>query len=112
LAADRGTSFLPIVVAQGFFVGALAVAVSKTQAIIPNSSMYINVEAHSIAFSSLYFWIIPAVFLGAMIGVSQTENSIHDTLKHLQEDLRNDATTVPRHSLSKIQLPEVPFSFH
>jgi hypothetical protein len=101
-------------VAQGFFVGALGVAVSKTQAIIPNSSMYINVEAHSIAFSSLYFWIIPAVFLGAVIGVSQTEKSIRDTLVHLREDFANNAKELSKANnisppLPSIKLPEAHF---
>jgi hypothetical protein len=90
LAADRATAFLPIMAAQGFFVGALAIAVSKTTAITSTSSLFVNVEAHSIAFSALYFWIIPAVFLSAMIGVSQTEKSIGRILEDLRTALSNE----------------------
>jgi hypothetical protein len=90
--------------AQGFFVGALAVAVSKTTAITSTSSLFVNVEAHSIAFSALYFWIIPAVFLSAMIGVSQTEKNISRILENLP--------TAPSHEIgpndTHIRLPNVP----
>ena len=44
-------------------------------------------EAHSIAFSALYFWIIPIVFVGSIIGVSQTEAAIPRILKRFQVDL-------------------------
>ena len=44
-------------------------------------------EAHSIAFSALYFWIIPIVFVGSIIGVSQTEAAIPRILKCFQVDL-------------------------
>ena len=44
-------------------------------------------EAHSIAFSALYFWIIPAVFLGSIIGVSQTEAAIPRILRRFQVDV-------------------------
>ena len=44
-------------------------------------------EAHSIAFSALYFWIIPAVFLSSIIGVSQTEAAIPRILRRLQIDV-------------------------
>ena len=87
LAADRATAFLPIITAQVFFVGALAVAVFKTATITATSSINVSVEAHSIAFSSLYFWIIPAVFLASVIGVSQTQESIPRTLKALKTSL-------------------------
>ena len=46
-------------------------------------------EAHSIAFSALYFWIIPAVFLGSIIGVSQTEAAIPRILRRLQTDIES-----------------------
>jgi hypothetical protein len=66
--------------------------------------MYINVEAHSIAFSSLYFWIIPAVFLGAIIGVSQTKESIPSILRDLENDFGG------RGFLRSMPLPEAPFA--
>lgn len=45
-------------------------------------------EAHSIAFSAQYFWIIPAVFLGSTIGVSQTEAAIPRILRRFQVDIQ------------------------
>ena len=60
-------------------------------------------EAHSIAFSALYFWIIPIVFVGSIIGVSQTEAAIPRILKRFQGDLdRLDLTNeieMPNESL-------------
>ena len=44
-------------------------------------------EAHSIAFSALYFWLIPAVIFGAVIGVSQTAAAIPCDLRRFQKDL-------------------------
>jgi hypothetical protein len=72
--------------AQGFFIGALGVAVFKTATITSTSSVFINVEAHSIAFSALYFWIVPAVFLSSVIGVSQTKSSIPRILNNFARD--------------------------
>jgi hypothetical protein len=101
LAADRATAFLPITTAQGIFVGALAVAVSKTATITSTSSLFVNVEAHSIAFSALYFWIIPAIFLSSVIGVSQTEGTIPRILKDFRAAFTTDSI------LNDIKLPEV-----
>ncbi|MCJ1404091.1 hypothetical protein MMC11_007316, partial [Xylographa trunciseda] len=91
LAADRTTKFFPVIVAQGFFIGTVAIAVGRTEsaAEIPNPSTYINIEAHSIAFTALYFWIIPAVVLASVIGASQTENSIPRILQRFQTDIEN-----------------------
>ncbi|KAF8848986.1 hypothetical protein BDZ45DRAFT_697930 [Acephala macrosclerotiorum] len=86
LIADRATAFLPIWTAQALFIAAIAVAIAKTASITAASSIFINVEAHSIAFSALYFWIIPAVFLSSAIGVSQTEGSIPRILNQLADD--------------------------
>ena len=44
-------------------------------------------EAHSIAFSALYFWIIPAVFISSIIGVSQTEAAIPRILRRFEVDV-------------------------
>ncbi|KAL8869000.1 MAG: hypothetical protein Q9174_004600 [Haloplaca sp. 1 TL-2023] len=91
LAADRSTKLLPIIVAETLFIGAIAVALGKSASGAKKASssdtVFINVEAHSTAFSALYFWILPAVFLGALIGVSQTENAIPRILKRFQVDL-------------------------
>ena len=96
LAADRSTNFLPIIVAQGFFVGAIAVAIAKITANTSSTSFFINVEAHSIAFSALFFWILPAVFLSSIIGVSQTKNAVPRILKRFQTDFN--------HELSKAEI--------
>ena len=91
LAADRSTKLLPIAVALVFFIGAVGIAIFRTAAAAKNSAtsdtVFINVEAHSIAFSALYFWIIPAVFLSSIIGVSQTEAAIPRILRRFQVDL-------------------------
>ncbi|KAL8644232.1 MAG: hypothetical protein Q9226_007867, partial [Calogaya cf. arnoldii] len=92
LAADRSTKLLPIIVAEILFIGAIAVAMGKTASIAKRSAssetVSVNVEAHSTAFSALYFWILPfAVFLGALIGVSQTKEAIPRILRRFQIDL-------------------------
>ena len=88
LAADRATKSLPIVVAQCFFISSVGIAIFRTAAAADSSAasdtVFINVEAHSIAFSALYFWIIPAVFLSSIIGVSQTEAAIPRILKRFE----------------------------
>lgn len=91
LAADRATKSVTIVVAQCIFIATVAIAIFRTAAAADSSvssgTVFINVEAHSIAFSALYFWIIPAVFLSSIIGVSQTEIAIPRILKRLETDL-------------------------
>lgn len=91
LAADRSTKFLPIIVAQVFFIGAVGIAIFRTAAAAganaSSDTIFINVEAHSIAYSAQYFWIIPAVFLGSIIGVSQTEAAIPRILRRFQVDI-------------------------
>ena len=57
---------------------------TASSASISSDTVYINVEAHSIAYSALYFWIIPAVILSSVIGVSQTEASIPRILRLIQ----------------------------
>jgi len=79
-------SAVPAIVAQAFYVGSRGIAFGRTAAASAgaNPTTFINVEAHSIAFSALYFWIIPAVFLASIIGVSQTENAIPRILQQFQ----------------------------
>lgn len=60
---------------------------SAAKKIASSDTVFVNVEAHGTAFSALYFWILPAVFLGALIGVSQTEAAIPRILKRFQVDL-------------------------
>ena len=111
LAADRSTKFLPIIVAQTFFIGAVAIAVFRTAsaagASASSGTIFINVEAHSIAFSALYFWIIPAVWLSSVIGVSQTEAAIPRILRRFQTDIEHlnlpNQLELPNASLNDIQ---------
>ena len=56
-----------------------------------NNQVFINIEAHSIAFTALYFWVIPLVILGSVIGVSQTKAAIPRILKRFQAELPSDA---------------------
>ncbi|KAG4438394.1 hypothetical protein IFR05_006100 [Cadophora sp. M221] len=90
LAADRSTKFLPIAVAESFFIGSIAVAYGRTRqsAAGTNAQTFINIEAFSVAFSALYFWIIPAVFLSSVVGVSQTENAIPRILERFRDDVK------------------------
>lgn len=105
LAADRSTKFLPIIVAQCFFVGGIAIAIAKITSNTSSTSFFINVEAHSIAFSALYFWILPAVFLSSVIGVSQTQDAIPRILRQFQEGLERKLLTLspmfPNHVLDR-----------
>ncbi|KAK3170364.1 hypothetical protein OEA41_009751 [Lepraria neglecta] len=89
LAADRATTSLPIIVAQCFFIGAVGIAVGRTASAARASSdnIFVNVEAHSIAYSALYFWVIPAVFVSSVIGVSRTKANIPRILKDFQAGL-------------------------
>ena len=89
MAADRATKFLPIITALTIFIGAVGIAIGKTaSAGAFSETIFINVEVHGIAISALYFWVIPAVFLSSVIGVSQTQAAIPRILRRLQEDLR------------------------
>lgn len=110
LAADRSTKFLPIVVAQIFFIGAVGIAIFRTAASAGKNGLsdtvFINVEAHSIAFSALYFWIIPAVFLSSIIGVSQTEAATPRILRRFQVDL--DHLDLPKDHLGQAQKVRMP----
>lgn len=91
-------------VAQGFFVGAVGVAIGKAASNTSSTSIFVNVEAHSIAFSALYFWLIPAVFLSSIIGVSQTENAVPRILGRFQSGLNQElgerSFTLPNHLLA------------
>ena len=64
-------------------------------------------EAHSIAFSAQYFWIIPAVFLGSIVGVSQTEAAIPRILRRFQVDVVR--LTLPN-EIPLITLPNACFA--
>lgn len=109
LAADRATKFLPIITALSIFIGAVGIAIGKTaSAGAFSQTIFINREAHGIASSSLYFWVIPAVFLSSVIGVSQTQAAIPRILRRMQDDLRllslpqQEGTEAPNKDLGKL----------
>lgn len=77
----------------------IALALVKTVA-DDGTTLLINVEVHSIAFSALYFWILPAVFLSSIIGTSQTQNSMPSILHSFRVVLT--AQLPPR----QVKLPE------
>ncbi len=91
LAAARSKKFLPVIVAQTFFIGNVVVAVIRTKSTAegPNPQSYINIETYSIAFTALYFWVISAVTLTSVIGTSQTANSIPNILQEFCLSLSN-----------------------
>jgi hypothetical protein len=71
-----------MIVAQTIFVSAIGIAFAhvKSAASGDNPTTFINIEVLSIAFSAQYFWIIPAVFLSSIIGVSQTQRAVPNIL--------------------------------
>ena len=97
LAADRATKSVIIIVLQCIFIASVGVALLRTAAAADSSAssdtVFINVEAHSIAFSAQYLWIIPAVILASIIGVSQTEAAIPNILRRLKDDLNEKCMT-------------------
>jgi hypothetical protein len=82
LAADRSTKFLPVIVAQAFFISSVVIAIVRTKGLAkgPNPQTYIDIEMYSIGFTALYFWVISTITLTSVIGTSQTANSIPDIL--------------------------------
>ncbi|KAI9764041.1 MAG: hypothetical protein M1840_008917 [Geoglossum simile] len=84
LAADRVTKFFPVAIALCLFISSITIAIARLSSSPSNPINPITVEAHSIAFSALYFYIITAVFLSSMIGASQSEKSIPRILKTLR----------------------------
>lgn len=92
LAADRGTAVQPIFVANVLFMLSVLLAFIRTFSAAHQSasdlSVFVNIEAHSIAYSALYFWVISVTLLGGLIGTSQTRDSIPRILAKFEIDLR------------------------
>lgn len=107
LAADRSTKFLPMIVAQIIFIGAVALALFRAIASAGDNAqgdaLYDKLQAHSIALSAQYFWIMPAVFLSSVIGVSQTEAAIPRILRRFQKDLDSMQLQMPNDGLEDVQ---------
>jgi hypothetical protein len=85
---------LPIVYGLFLFIQAFGFAFYKTNQSEKASLQYpngkwVNIEAHSIAFSALLLWLIPAVYFSSIIGVSQMDEEIPRKLEHFQKQLKN-----------------------
>ncbi|KAK3339926.1 hypothetical protein B0T25DRAFT_618629 [Lasiosphaeria hispida] len=87
LAADRSTFVLPVFVAQGAFLFAIGAAFWRIIGVTPQPHSWTNVEAYSIAMSAPFLYTLPAVFLAAIIGTSQTETSMPTILNNLRGQL-------------------------
>ncbi|KAK0637456.1 hypothetical protein B0T17DRAFT_614045 [Bombardia bombarda] len=87
LAADRSTYVLPIFIAQFAFIFAIGAAYWRVVGVPPQPQSWTNVEAYAIAMSAPFLHVVPAVFLGAIIGVPQTETSVPRVLDGLRERL-------------------------
>lgn len=93
LARARTTQLLPIVSGEVTFIVAIVLAFIKSDVL----------SAHAIALSTLHFWIIPAIFLAAVIGVSQTESAVSEILRRFKDDFYFHSTFQPR----QLQLPDI-----
>lgn len=92
LSADRSTNFVPVAVSVAIFFGAIRIAFDKKF----SAASMINegVTPYYIAHTALYFSILPAILLSAIIGVSQDRDSIPHVLKQLRSDTK-DETMLP-----------------
>jgi hypothetical protein len=91
LAADRSTKFLPVIIAQAFFISSVVIAIIRIIGLAEGSNpqTYIDIETYSIGFTALYFWVISTVTLISVIGTSQTANAIPEILKDFRQNLAN-----------------------
>lgn len=88
LSADRSTSFVPVAVAIAIFFGALRIAFDKK--ISAASMINEGITPYYIAHTALYFSILPAILLSAIIGVSQDRDSIPHILNQLRGDTKDE----------------------
>lgn len=100
LAADRSTNFLPVLIAEGIFVFTIVLAFVKTASSPPGREHVIN--GFSIAQSALYYWILPAVLLSSIIGVSQSLNARPRILEDVVK-----VSSIDKHLLSGEELSSV-----
>jgi hypothetical protein len=91
LAADRATRFLPVIVAEVLFILVFGIAIYRigSEGEQVPSTIFMNVEIHSIGFSALYFWLISAVVMTSVVGSSQTAEAIPRILERFRKDLSN-----------------------
>jgi hypothetical protein len=108
LAADRSTKFLPIVFSQLVFVALFFISFWKTESSELGPGNWIHIEAHSLAFSVLFLWLTPAIFLSAVIGVSQTELEIPRRLNEARQRLKELGWCVEQLP-AEVEIPEVKY---
>lgn len=90
VGAVRATRFPPNITAQAFhwrYRNCFWETAASACANLPSPTVSIIVIAHSIAVSTLYFGIIPAVILAFVNGVSHTGHTIPRILGRLKADL-------------------------
>ncbi|KAK3986973.1 hypothetical protein QBC44DRAFT_401412, partial [Cladorrhinum sp. PSN332] len=90
LASDRATYILPIFIALFAFIASIGAAYWRIVGSPPEPGLWINVEAYSIAMSAPFLYVVPAVFLGGVVGVSQTERSVPRELNKLRLNLEQE----------------------
>jgi hypothetical protein len=88
LASDRSTKFLPIIFSQAAFAALFILQLGRTGSKELGKHNWIPIEVHSVAFSELFLWLIYAIFLSAVIGVSQTELEIPRQLNQARRRLQ------------------------
>lgn len=86
LSADRSTSFVPVTASVGVFFGTLAAAFDKDSSGVV--SIKNGISPYYIAHTALYFGILPAILLSAIVGVSQDRDSIPHIFKQLHLNTR------------------------
>ncbi|KAK0704579.1 hypothetical protein B0H67DRAFT_673749 [Lasiosphaeris hirsuta] len=110
LAADRSTFVLPVFIAQGAFLFAIGAAFWRVIGVPPQPHSWTNVEAYSIAMSAPFLYTLPAVFLAAIMGASQTETSVPTILNSLRRQLAEKDWHLPIPGRSPVPLhpPLIP----
>jgi hypothetical protein len=74
-----------MIVAELFLIFDIGIAFLRAKGRAQRSGDYVNLDVLSVAFASLFFWLIPTVFLGSIIGVSQSAYSVPRILLHFSK---------------------------
>lgn len=88
LSADRSTSFVPVTVSIMIFFGSLRLAFEKQCS--PAAMINDGITPYYIAHAAVYFNILPAILLSAIVGVSQDRDSIPHILNQLRSDTNEE----------------------
>jgi hypothetical protein len=85
-----------MIVAQLFLIFDIGIAFLRAKGRAQRSGDYVNIDVLSVAFASLFFWLIPTVFLGSIIGVSQSAYSVPRILLQFSKISEEGALAPPR----------------